>query len=38
MNKWLDAADALLEMIIVHLPSPKKAQQYRTSYLYEGPQ
>lgn len=24
-------------MIILHLPSPKEAQKYRTSYLYEGP-
>jgi elongation factor 2 len=25
-------------MIIMKLPSPKEAQKYRTSYLYEGPQ
>lgn len=37
MQKWLNAADALLEMIVLHLPSPKLAQKYRTSYLYEGP-
>lgn len=23
--------------MIVHLPSPKQAQKYRTAYLYEGP-
>jgi len=23
MMKWLNAADALLEMIVLHLPSPK---------------
>ena len=37
-SRWLPAADCLLEMMIVHLPSPAKAQAYRTSYLYEGPQ
>ena len=38
MSKWLPAADCLLEMMILHLPSPREAQKYRTSYLYEGPQ
>ncbi len=38
MSKWLPAADCLLEMMVVHLPSPRIAQRYRTSYLYEGPQ
>lgn len=38
MSKWLNAADTILEMMVIHLPSPRKAQQYRTSYLYEGPQ
>merc|ERR1719310_1962720 len=37
MRKWLPAADALLEMITVHLPSPAKAQVYRSETLYEGP-
>jgi len=35
--KWISAADALLEMIILKLPSPVKAQAYRAAYLYEGP-
>lgn len=34
MSKWLPAADCLLEMMVLHLPSPKIAQKYRTSYLY----
>lgn len=37
-QKWIMAADALLEMIVLHLPSPKVAQKYRCEYLYEGPQ
>lgn len=38
MSRWLPAADTLLEMMVLHLPSPRAAQKYRTSYLYEGPQ
>ncbi|MCA9485224.1 MAG: GTP-binding protein, partial [Nanoarchaeota archaeon] len=37
MQKWINAADAILEMMVIHLPSPKEAQKYRYSYLYEGP-
>merc|ERR1711981_1425131 len=37
MRKWLPAADALMEMITIHLPSPAKAQSYRYETLYEGP-
>lgn len=36
-QKWLNAADALLEMIVMRLPSPRQAQGYRVDYLYEGP-
>jgi elongation factor 2 len=36
-QKWINAAEALLEMIIMKLPSPIKAQKYRAGYLYEGP-
>jgi elongation factor 2 len=36
-QKWINAADALLEMIILKLPSPVQAQKYRAAYLYEGP-
>jgi elongation factor 2 len=37
MRKFLPASDALLEMMVVHLPSPVKAQKYRVMNLYEGP-
>lgn len=37
MQKWLPAGDAVLEMIVLHLPSPRDAQKYRTDMLYEGP-
>ena len=36
-KKWINAAEALLEMIITKLPSPKQAQAYRAAQLYEGP-
>jgi elongation factor 2 len=38
MQKFLPAADALLEMLVIHLPSPKKAQAYRAEMLYSAPQ
>jgi len=37
MQKWLPAGDAVLEMIVLHLPSPAKAQSYRVETLYDGP-
>jgi len=37
MQTWLPAAEALLEMVVYHLPSPATAQKYRTDVLYEGP-
>jgi elongation factor 2 len=37
MQKWIPAADAILEMIVVHLPSPATAQAYRVDSLYDGP-
>jgi len=37
MQKWINASEALLEMIVTCLPSPKLAQKYRCAYLYEGP-
>ncbi|CAB3980580.1 elongation factor 2-like, partial [Paramuricea clavata] len=38
MRTWLQAGDALLQMITIHLPSPVTAQKYRMEMLYEGPQ
>jgi len=37
MQTWLPAHEALLEMMIYHLPSPAQAQRYRVENLYEGP-
>lgn len=37
MRKFLPAAEALLQMIVKHLPSPVIAQKYRVETLYEGP-
>jgi elongation factor 2 len=37
MQEWLPAGDALLEMIVNHLPSPRTAQKYRCENLYSGP-
>ena len=37
MQKWINAADNLLAMIVSKLPSPREAQKYRVQNLYEGP-
>jgi elongation factor 2 len=37
MKKFLPLSDALLEMMVRHLPSPARAQRYRVENLYEGP-
>jgi len=37
MQKWLPADEALLEMMVLHLPSPAAAQKYRVENLYTGP-
>jgi len=37
MQKWLPADEALLEMMVLNLPSPFKAQKYRVENLYTGP-
>lgn len=37
MKRWLPASDAILEMMVLHLPSPVVAQKYRVENLYEGP-
>merc|ERR1719299_248762 len=38
MQIWINAADTLLSMIVMKLPSPVQAQKYRVENLYEGPQ
>ncbi|KAF3903220.1 hypothetical protein ABW20_dc0103297 [Dactylellina cionopaga] len=37
LRRYLPATDAILEMMIIHLPSPITAQSYRAELLYEGP-
>merc|ERR1712054_315450 len=37
MQIWINAADTLLSMIVMKLPSPTVAQKYRVQNLYEGP-
>merc|ERR1711939_507459 len=37
MQIWINAADTLLSMIVMRLPSPRTAQKYRVENLYEGP-
>merc|ERR1719262_340125 len=37
MQIWINAADTLLSMIVMKLPSPRAAQKYRVENLYEGP-
>ncbi|KAJ3177251.1 Elongation factor 2 [Irineochytrium annulatum] len=37
MRAFLPAADAMLELVCIHLPSPVAAQAYRAEMLYEGP-
>jgi len=37
MQNWLPAHKALLEMMILNLPSPHMAQKYRAELLYTGP-
>merc|ERR1719420_1707381 len=36
MRRWIPAGDALLDMIVNHLPSPNIAQKYRCEILYSG--
>merc|ERR1719410_2835063 len=37
MRTWIPAGNALLDMIVEHLPSPDIAQAYRAELLYTGP-
>lgn len=36
MRSWLPAGEALLQMIVIHLPSPVVALKYRME-MYEEP-
>lgn len=36
MQRFLPAAESLLQMIVTHLPNPRKAQAYRLPNLYSG--
>lgn len=36
MMAWLPAGDALTELVVEHLPSPRQAQKYRYEALYNG--
>jgi len=38
LQKFIPIKDAVLSMIVDHLPSPVKAQKYRCETLYTGPQ
>jgi len=38
LQRWLPAGEALLQMLVIHLPSPVTSQKYRCELLYEGPQ
>jgi elongation factor 2 len=38
MRTWLPCGEAMMQMIIFHLPSPVTSQKYRCELLYEGPQ
>merc|ERR1719301_467593 len=37
MQIWINAAETLLQTIVMRLPSPRQAQKYRVENLYEGP-
>merc|ERR1719298_327257 len=37
MQIWINAAETLLQTIVMRLPSPRTAQKYRVENLYEGP-
>ncbi|KAL6888312.1 hypothetical protein ACP4OV_009338 [Aristida adscensionis] len=37
LQTWLSCSCSLLEMMVLHLPSPVRAQEYRVKKLYGGP-
>ena len=36
MWKWLPAGEAMVQIIVLHLPLSVRAQKYRAEILYEG--
>ncbi|KAG0053422.1 Elongation factor 2, partial [Gryganskiella cystojenkinii] len=38
MARFLPASEALMGMVVLHLPSPVAAQKYKIGTIYEGPQ
>jgi elongation factor 2 len=36
MSMWLPVAEAVVELVVDHLPSPKISQKYRADLLYKG--
>jgi elongation factor 2 len=37
LPKWLPFTESLLDVLVIHLPSPIQAQRYRSQVIYDGP-